>query len=417
MPQALAGLSPRVGGDAQLGVLDSRSVSDTMETTNNDPTTLGTQHSVQSGRAYPRAGLLSVEQPVFDGFKTQNATRSAQSGVLAARQRLRLLEQRVLLEAVTAYMDVLRESAAVRLQQNNVQILTEQLRQTRERFQYGQITPTDIAQAESRLAAGRAQESAARAVLEASLGQYRKTIGDEPKRLVPARSIDGLLPRTREEAEEIALVENPVVVAALHDADAADLNIHVAEGDFMPKLSVVGNLFTQTDLIARGNRLLGASVVGKLSVPFYDGGLTPSRVRQAKEVAGQKQRDADAARAEVRALVRANWGAWVAAKTQASAAETQIKAAEKALNGVREEAKAGQRTTIEILNAQLELLNARLALLSAQRDRVVASYAVLGAVGALSAERLALAVDIYDPSLHFEQVKDGPIFPSTPTGN
>ena len=126
---------------------------------------------------------------------------------------------------------------------------------------------------------------------------------------------------------------------------------------------------------------------------------TPSRVRQAKEIAGQKQRDADAARAEVMALVRANWGAWLSAKAQVAAAESQIKAAEKALSGVREEAKAGQRTTIEILNAQLELLNARLTLLTAQRDRVDASYAVLGAVGRLSAERLGLAVEIYDPSL------------------
>ena len=417
VPQALAGLRPQVSGGAQLGVLDRRNVGDSMEITNNDPTTRDWVQAVQSGRATPRSGVFSVEQPVFDGFKTQNATRSAESGVLAARQRLRLLEQRVLLEAATAYMSVLRESAAVRLQQNNVQVLTEQLRQTRERFQYGQITPTDVAQAEARLAAGRADESAARATLEASLGQYRKTIGEEPKRLAPAQPIDRLLPRTREEAEAIALVENPVVVAALHDADAADLNVHVAEGDFMPRVSVLGNVFTQTDLDGRGNRALGGSLVGKLSVPLYDGGMTPSRVRQAKELAGQKQRDADAARAEVLALVRANWGAWLAAKTQVSAAETQIKAAERALDGVREEAKAGQRTTIEILNAQLELLNARLALLTAQRDRVVASYAVLGAVGRLSAERLALAVEIYDPSMHFEQVKGGPIFSNSPGGN
>ncbi len=417
VPQALSGLRPRVSGDARLGALDSRSVSDTIETTDNNPFTQGSQHSVQSGRAYPRAGLFSVEQPLFDGFKTQNATGSAQSGVLAARQRLRLLEQRVLLEAVTAYMDVLRESAASRLRQNNVQVLTEQLRQTRERFEYGQITPTDVAQAEARLAAGRADEAAARAMLEARLGQYRQIIGDEPKRLAPAQPLDRLLPHTREEAETLALAENPVVVAALHDADSADLNIHVAESDFMPKVSVVGDVFTQTDLTARGNRLLGASVVGKLSVPFYDGGQTPSRVRQAKEIAGQKQRDADAARAEVMALVRANWGAWLSAKAQVAAAELQIKAAEKALSGVREEAKAGQRTTIEILNAQLELLNARLTLLTAQRDRVVASYAVLGAVGRLSAERLGLAVEIYDPSLHFEQVKDGWVLPNTPGGN
>ena len=170
---------------------------------------------------------------------------AAQSGVLAARQRLRLLEQRVLLEAVTAYMDVLRESAASRLRQNNVQVLTEQLRQTRERFEYGQITPTDVAQAEARLAAGRADEAAARAMLEARLGQYRQIIGDEPKRLAPAQPLDRLLPHTREEAETLALAENPVVVAALHDANSADLNIHVAEGKLMPKVSVVGDVFAR----------------------------------------------------------------------------------------------------------------------------------------------------------------------------
>jgi outer membrane protein len=416
VPQALSGLRPRVSGDARLGVEDRRNVANSIDVDNYDPATRKFTQATQAGRGTPRGAGLSVEQPLFDGFKTYNATRSAQSGVFAARERLRLLEQRVLLETVSAYMDVLRDTAALRLQDSNVDVLTEQLRQTRERFAYGVVTPTDIAQAQARLSAAQALRQSARAMLETSLGRYRQNVGVEPRKLSPAQGVDRLLPKSREEAEGVAALEHPVVLAALQDADTADLDIRVTEGDFMPQLSVVGSVFTQSDIDGRGNRAVGGALVGKLSVPIFDGGKTPSRVRQAKEIAGQKRLDADAARAEVMALVRANWSSWQAAKTIVTSAQTQIDAASRALYGVREEAKAGQRTTLDILNAQLELLNARLALLSAQRDRVVASYALLGAVGRLSAERLRLPVDSYDPTLHFDQIKDDWIGTTTPSG-
>lgn len=406
VPQALAGIRPRISSDALLGVERRRNVQDAIEISNNDPTTAAFVQSIQTGRSLPRSAILSVEQPLFDGFKTQNATRAAETGVFAGRERLRLLEQRVLFQAVSAYMDVLRDTAALRLQESNVAVLAEQLRQNKERFSAGQITLTDIAQSEARLANGRAQVSAARAALDARIGVYRQIIGEEPKRLAAAKPIDQLLPKTREEAESIAQSEHPVILAALHEADAADLDIKVIESDFMPKVSVVGNIFTQSDIDGRGNRAVGATVQGKLSVPIYEGGATSSRVRQAKETAGQKRFDVDVSRAELLALVRANWGALQAAKAQIAAARVQIETAERALYGVREEAKAGQRTTLEILNAQQELLNARIALVAAQRDRVVASYALLAATGRLSARNLGLSVDEYDPVLHFEQVKD-----------
>jgi outer membrane protein len=195
-------------------------------------------------------------------------------------------------------------------------------------------------------------------------------------------------------------------VKALHDADAADLDIKVIEADFMPKFSIVGSAFTQTDVSGIYNRNIGAYVGGRLSVPIYEGGLTSSQVREAKEVAGQRRMDVDVARADVIALVRANWGALQAAKTQIAAAQSQIAAAERALYGVREEAKAGQRTTLDILNAQQELLNARIGLIYAQRERVVASYAVLAAMGRLSLDLLRIGDATYDPALHFEQVRD-----------
>lgn len=406
VPQAKSGMRPRVTTDAFLGLERQRAISTQIDIDKNNPLDRAFTESIQAGRSAPRSAIFSVEQPIFDGFRAQNATRSAETGVFAGRERLRLLEQRVLFDAVSAYMNVLRDTAALKLQENNVAVLAEQLRQIRERYLAGQITLTDIAQSEARLAGGRSQVSAARAALDASIGVYRQIVGEEPKRLSPASPVDRLLPKTREDAERIAQSEHPVILAALHDADSADLDIRVIESDFMPTLSVVGNVFTQSDVGGRGNRSLGASVQGKLSVPIYGGGMTSSRVREAKEIAGQRKLDVDVARADLIALVRANWGALQAAKAQIAAAQAQIAAAERALYGVREEAKAGLRTTLEILNAQQELLNARIGLIAAQRDRVVASYAVLAAAGRLSTAALGLDADRYDPSIHFDQIKD-----------
>jgi outer membrane protein len=406
VPQALSSMRPRASGNAFLGVQENRMVSKQRDIPLTDSTLEGPVKSIQSGGSVPRSAAVSIEQPIFDGFKALNNTRMAETGVFAGRERLRLTEQRVLFGAASAYMNVLRDTAALRLQESNVSVLAEQLRQTRERYVAGQITLTDIAQAEARLAAGQSLASQARATLEASIGAYRQTIGVEPKKLAPGAPVDSLIPKSREDAERIALAEHPVILAALHDADAADIDIKVIEADFMPKLSVVGSAFTQTDVSGIYNRNVGGYIGGRLNVPLYEGGLTSSQVREAKEVAGQRRLDVDVARADVQALIRANWGALQAAKTQIAAAQSQIAAAERALYGVREEAKAGQRTTLDILNAQQELLNARIGLIIAQRERVVASYAVLSAMGRLTTQTLGLDPMGYDPSIHFEQVRD-----------
>ncbi len=418
VPQARAGMRPRVSATATIGVQQNRSVTRQIDENIADPAfTRAETKSIQAGQSVPRSATLSIEQPIFDGFKTQNQTRSAETGVFAGRERLRLTEQRLLFDAASAYMNVLRDTASLALQRNNVAVLAEQLRQTRERYVYGQITLTDISQAEARLAGGEAQVGAARAQLDASAGVYRQVIGVEPKKLAPGNPVDRLLPKTREEAERVALEEHPVIQAALHDADAADLDIKVIEADFMPRFSLVGNIFTQTDTSGIYNRNMGAMFGGRLNVPLYEGGLTSSQMRQAKEAAGQKKLDVDVARADVLSLVRANWGALLAAKTRIAAAQKQIAAAERALHGVREEAKAGQRTTLDILNAQQELLSARMGLIFAQRERVVASYAALGALGRLSTETLGLKeAAAYNPTIHYDQVKDLWGGPTTPGG-
>jgi outer membrane protein len=416
VPRALSQMRPRVKTETFLGFERRRSISNGIDINNGnflEPTEVET---IQNNRSLPRSAILSVEQPLFDGFKASNSTRAAEENVLAARERLRLLEQRVLFDAVSAYMNVLRDTAVLGLHQNNVAVLAEQLRQIKERYAAGQITLTDIAQAEARLSAGRSQAAAARSTLEASIGTYKQIVGDEPRRLSATAPVDRLLPRTREEAEQIAQSEHPVARAALHDVDAAEHDVRVAEGDFMPSLSMVANVYTQSDIDGRGNRAVGGQVLGKLSIPLYSGGETFARVRQAKEIVGQRRFDVDTARAELMALVRANWGSLQAAKTQIVAAQSQVEAAERALYGVREEAKAGQRTTLDILNAQHELLNARIGLVLAQRDRVVASYALLAAAGRLSIHNLGLKADEYDPTVHFDQIKDLWLGTQTPSG-
>lgn len=213
------------------------------------------------------------------------------------------------------------------------------------------------------------------------------------------------MPKSREEAEQIAISEHPMILAALHDADASDFDIKAIEADFLPKLSIVADAFTQTNMNIIYDRNI-AGMIGGRQCTLYDGGSTSSQLRQAKEIAGKRKLDADVARAEILALTRTTWANLQSSKTRMSAAQMQIAAAERALYGVREEAKAGQRTTLDILNAQQELLNARMSLIFAQRERVVASYGVLATIGRLSTETLGLSTYYYDPSLHFDQIKN-----------
>ena len=406
VPLAKAGMRPRMSINSYLGAQQNRFIQrqDDMSQPN-DPNAYPIWNR-QQGQSLARSAGVTIEQPVFDGFKAQNTTNAAETVVFAEQQRLRLLEQKILFDTASSYMNVLRDTAALKLQENNVAVLTEQLRQTKERYLAGQITLTDISQAESRLAAGKAQASNAHALLESSIGAYQQVVGILPKKLAPAPPVDKLLPPNREEAEKIAVSEHPMILAALHDADASDFDIKAIEADFLPKLSVVADVFTQTNMNIIYDRNIAAMIGGRLNVPLYDGGSTSSQLRQAKELAGKKKLDVDVARSEIIALTRTTWANLRSAKTRMVAAQAQIAAAEKALYGVREEAKAGQRTTLDILNAQQELLNARIALIFAQRERVVASYGVLSTIGRLSTDNLGLSPDYYDPALHLDQIKD-----------
>ena len=401
VPQALSGYRPKV---AITGVGGEQTSSTTSKTINFG---LGT-YSTVAGYNSPASVGATVTQTLFNGFQTANRTRQAESAVLAARATLRLTEQTVLLNAATAYMNLLRDTAILDLQRRNVEVLQEQLRQTRDRFNVGEVTRTDVAQAESSLAAGRSQVLLAEANYTASVATYRQVIGSEPGKLSPASPVDRFSPHSLPGAIAVSSANNPAVTTAQYNVDVALEAVKVAEGALYPTVTVQGsyqkNWLTPQSLSVMDS--YNASVLGTLSVPIYQGGAEYSLIRQAKETLGQKRLDLDSARDQIRQNVVQAWGQLDAAKANINATQAQVQASEIALNGIREEARVGQRTTFDVLTAQQTLVNARVALVTAQHDRVVASYTLLSAVGRLSPEVLALRVPVYDATVHYKQVRD-----------
>jgi len=413
VPQALSGYRPRVTltGAAGDQYLDSLTKTST-------PTQRPATYSQTSGNVATQSYGGTITQTLFNGFGTASRTRQAEQLVSAARETLRLTEQTVLLNAATAYMNLIRDAAILDLQRRNVEVLQEQLRQTRDRFNVGEVTRTDVAQAESRLAQARASMLTAESNYTTSRSNYRQTIGVEAGKLTPASPVDRLSPQNLQAAIVEARARHPSVTTAMFNIDAALFQVKIAESSLYPTLNVVGstqkNFGSSTALASI--ETFAASVTGQLSIPLYQGGTEYATIRQAKETLTQRRIDLDTARDQSQQTLVQSWGQLEAAKAQIQATTTQVNAAEIALNGVREEARVGQRTTLDVLNAQQELVNARVALVTAQRDRVVASYALLAASGRLGPEVLGLGVEVYDPKVHYHQVRDTWVGVRTPDG-
>jgi len=406
VPQALSGYRPKVSFTATAGPNYEKA---TQEFPGGAvPTT--TEWWLQ------RTVGLTATQTLFNGFQTANRTRQAESQVDGARETLRLTEQQILLDAVTAYMNLLRDGAILELNENNVQVLTEQLKQTRDRFNVGEVTRTDVAQAESRLAAGRSALLGAQSNFVTSQANYRRVIGIDPGKLAPGTPVDRLSPNTLAKAIAQGQTQSPSVLAAMYGVDVAELAVKISEGALYPNLTVAASALQGTNPNFETTKETQAAVVGTLTIPIYQGGGEYSTIRQSKETLGQQRLNLDVNRDQARATVVQSWGQLEAAKAQIEATTAQVNSAEIALNGVREEARVGQRTTLDVLNAQQELVNARVALVTAQHDRVVASYTLLAAVGALSMRRLGLDVVIYDPMVHYQQMRDAWIGVRNPDG-
>jgi outer membrane protein len=408
VPKANAGYLPTATANASAGV-QSEFGQD-----------LGSQGgSVLQQTSLPRGYGVTVQEQLFNGNKTFNSVRQAESNVFGQREQLRYTEQNTLLNALTYYMNVMRDSATVDLNKSNVEVLKEQLRQTNDRFNVGEVTRTDVAQAQAALAAAEATYLQAQSTVAASIANYRQVIGDQPKSLAPVTPVARFLPSSLTQSVAISQVEHPAITAYLHGIDAALLNVKISEAALYPTVALQGSLQKSFDLgsgIPNGSKALIGSLIGQISIPIYDGGASYAGIRQAKEQLSQTELTADSQRDKVRSAVTAAWSANEISTGVVKAAKANVTANEVALAGVREEAKVGQRTTLDVLNAQQLLLQARVQLVDAEHDQVVNSYTLLSAIGRLSVRVLGLNVAEYDPRVHFNQVKTKQFGVRTPDG-
>ncbi len=358
------------------------------------------------GVTHPRGYAVTLSQPIFEGFQNINAIRQAKASVQASRETLRAAEQNVLLNAATAYVDVVRDLAVVSLRESNVNVLSEQLRQTKDRFNVGEVTRTDVAQAEARRSDAVTQLYAAQANLKASRAVYEQVIGHPPSNLVHPPSIVSLLPTNLEDAMTLGDGENPNILATVYQEEASLYNLNQILGELLPSVT----LDAQYQQRFGESRVLKeqqiTTVMGRVNVPLYQGGGVAARVRQAKETNHQFKKEVEDVRLRIHADVISSWGQLQATASEIRSAQDSLQANGIALEGVKEEEKVGQRTTLDVLNAQLEYLGSQIQLVTAKRDRVVAEYALYASVGRLDAQSLNLSVPYYDPLEHYGIVQN-----------
>jgi outer membrane protein len=396
---AKSGVRPNVTGSADTNYVNQNSDS-------RNSIAFGTGGLSTDGITHPHGYSVQLSQPLFEGFQNLNAVRQAKSQVQAERETLRTTEQNVLLDAATAYVNVVRDQAVVRLRENDVSVLTEQLKATRDRFDVGEVTRTDVAQAEARRSEALATLSVAQANLKTSRAAYEQVIGHPPGNLQTPPSIRHLLPQTLDEAMTLGDGENPVILSAVYSEEASLYAVEQIMGELLPDVSLQAQYQKRFDQSQFTKDIETTTVTLQANVPLYQGGGVAARVRQAKETNNQLKREVEDARLRVHADVIANWGILQSSGPAITSAESAVKANKIALTGVREEEKVGQRTTLDVLDAQRELLNSQIGLVSALRDRVVAEYSLYAAIGRMDAQTLGLSVPYYDPLEHYDIVKN-----------
>jgi outer membrane protein len=352
----------------------------------------------------PRQGAFNVTQPLYRGA-TEPQIEAARNSIQAERARLFAAEQTVLLNAATTYLDTVQNQALVRLNMENERVLGRQLEATNDQFRVGEVTRTDVAQAEARLAGATASRIQAEGTLETSRATFQQIIGIAALRLTQPPRPKGL-PTTSENASAEAATRNPTVVAAQFDEGTARAQIDVARGGLLPTLSAVGTAGYQRDLPGSTLPPVGtAAIVAQLSVPLYESGSVYSQVRQARQIASQRLiLISDARRTAIASATQA-FETLLSSRARIDSLNSQVQADEVALEGVRQEASVGSRTILDILNAEQELLNSQVSLEQAIHDDLVASFQVLSAMGRMTAHDLSLPVELYDFEANYRDVE------------
>jgi outer membrane protein len=370
-----------------------------------DATAADIDSSASGGQLGTVSGSLILDQNLYNGGETVANTSRAEALVRLERARLQAIEQDVLLDGVVAYTDLLTALAVLELAIQNENRLRRQLQATRDRFEVGEVTRTDVAQAEARQAGAASDRTQAEGAIRAAEATYRAVINQEPVRLsAPPRLTD--LPAREEEAQELAQSFNPNITAAQFDLSAARSGVDVAESALRPRISLRGELtyVEEPSLALDWQRV--ASVGANLRVPLYQGGGEYARVRQTKHTVRQRREDLEATYRAVREEVTDAWQTIMTATATIESISEQVRAAEIALEGSRQEALVGQRTVLDVLDQEQDLFTAEVDLVRAQRAQIIAGYRLKAAIGQLTAEGIGLGIEPYDPAAHYDRVRD-----------
>lgn len=348
---------------------------------------------------------LEVRQNLYNGGSTEADIAAAEADVQGQRARLRSTEQDVLFSTVSAYMDVVRDQAVLDLNQQNERRLRRQLEATQDRFDVGEVTRTDVAQAESRLSRATSDKIRAAGNLEVSRAAYERVVGEPPGELEsPLGLIE--LPTSRQDTIDRALSTNPDVSSAVYDRRSALRAIDSETGGLLPDLDLVGSASHSRNVVGADTERDQLSLTAELTVPIYQQGFQTSAVREAKQRAREALDTVEEARRGAIDDATSAWETYRSSLAEIEAIREEVRAAEIALEGVQQEAAVGQRTVLDILDAEQELLDARVSLVEAERDLLVARYDVLVATGGMTARDLGLDVRYYDPGAHYGSVRD-----------
>lgn len=390
IPQALSNWRPSVTITGSAGKQRIRNES-TLSTTQQNTT--------------PADGTLRLTQPLYRGGRTIAGTERAENAVLAQRATLQSVEQSILLRAATAYMDVWRDQAVLDLNINNEKVLNRQLEASQDRFTVGEVTRTDVAQSETRLAVATAGRITSEGDLSASRAVFQEVVGTQAQTLSAVPPLEAL-PGSLDEVVSLAVVENPDVITASFAEKSARKRVREVIGELLPTLSLNASLQHSQETSSRGSETDRAQILAELTVPLYQQGAVSSRVREAKQISNQRRIEIDETRRRTEQEAISAWEGLQTARARIQSFESGVRSAEIALEGVTQENAVGARTILDILDAEQELLDAKVNLVRSQRDEIVVGFEVLAAIGRLSATNLGLSVAAYNPEIDYLKVRN-----------
>ncbi|MBI3441752.1 MAG: TolC family outer membrane protein [Proteobacteria bacterium] len=355
----------------------------------------------------PKTLSLAVTQSLYSGGSTVENVQASNNKIKAARAQLKSIEQGVLLDAIKAYMNMLSNQKIVQLRRHNESVLESHLKESQERYKLGDLTKTDVSQAESRLAKAKASRISAEGVVKKSRAIFEQVIGLSPVDLQKPE-LQVKLPETESTALELAQKNNPLIILARYSEDAARNTTRSIEGEKLPKIDLTGSLskvYNPVDAASydENNGSIGISA----TLPLYTGGSTSSRIRQSRQTENQLRMQTQSAERTVRESMIEAWEGLKAAVAESEALKVQIDAAQLALDGVKAELSYGSRTTLNLLDAEQEYLDAQVAYVGAEATRIIATYAILSAEGNLTAEDLHLDVPLYNVTTNFQNINQG----------